>query len=66
MGIEILSFVIKDVFDEVDYLNSLGRPQVANVKRDADIGVSEAERDAGIKASSFAIAIVTAEILQTI
>uniref|UniRef100_A0A5K3EYL9 PHB domain-containing protein n=1 Tax=Mesocestoides corti TaxID=53468 RepID=A0A5K3EYL9_MESCO len=48
MGIEILSFTIKDVFDDVDYLNSLGRPQVAKVKRDANIGVAEAERDAGI------------------
>ncbi|VUZ50560.1 unnamed protein product [Hymenolepis diminuta] len=48
MGIEILSFTIKDVFDDVDYLNSLGRPQIAKVKRDANIGVAEAERDAGI------------------
>ena len=48
MGIEILSFTIKDVFDDVDYLNSLGRPQIAKVKRDANVGVAEAERDAGI------------------
>lgn len=49
MGIEILSFTIKDVYDRVEYLNSLGRAQTANVKRDADVGVAEAERDAGIK-----------------
>lgn len=49
MGIEILSFTIKDVYDNVEYLNSLGRAQTANVKRDADIGVAEAERDAGIR-----------------
>ncbi|VDQ02981.1 unnamed protein product [Trichobilharzia regenti] len=49
MGIEILSFTIKDVYDRVEYLNSLGRAQTAIVKRDADIGVAEAERDAGIK-----------------
>lgn len=49
MGIEILSFTIKDVYDRVEYLNSLGRAQTANVKRDADIGVAEAERDASIK-----------------
>lgn len=48
MGIEILSFTIKDIYDKVDYLNSLGRTQTAVVKRDADIGVAEAERDAGI------------------
>lgn len=46
---EILSFTIKDVFDSVEYLDSLGRAQVAVVKRDADIGVAEANRDAGIK-----------------
>ncbi|XP_052220505.1 flotillin-2-like isoform X2 [Dreissena polymorpha] len=49
MGIEILSFTIKDIFDNVQYLSSLGRAQTANVKRDADIGVAEANRDAGIR-----------------
>ncbi|KAI0231141.1 Flotillin-2 [Lamellibrachia satsuma] len=49
MGIEILSFTIKDVFDSVEYLASLGRTQTANVKRDADVGVVEANRDAGIR-----------------
>ncbi|KAG7279366.1 hypothetical protein CRUP_001274 [Coryphaenoides rupestris] len=49
MGIEILSFTIKDVYDKVEYLSSLGKTQTAAVQRDADIGVAEAERDAGIK-----------------
>ena len=49
MGIEILSFTIKDVYDDVDYLKSLGRTQTANVKRDAAIGVAQADRDAGIR-----------------
>ncbi|XP_023698419.1 flotillin-2a-like [Paramormyrops kingsleyae] len=49
MGIEILSFTIKDVYDKVEYLSSLGKSQTAAVRRDADIGVAEAERDAGIK-----------------
>ena len=49
MGIEILSFTIKDIYDNVQYLSSLGRAQTANVKRDADIGVAEANRDAGIR-----------------
>merc|ERR1719351_187049 len=48
MGIEILSFVIKDVVDKVDYLNSIGRAQTARVKGQADIGVAEAEKEAGI------------------
>lgn len=49
MGMEILSFTIKDVEDNVRYLDSLGKTQTANVKRDADIGVAQANRDAGIK-----------------
>ncbi|KAL3057934.1 flotillin-2b [Trematomus bernacchii] len=49
MGIEILSFTIKDVYDKLDYLSSLGKTQTAAVQRDADIGVAEAERDAGIR-----------------
>ena len=52
MGIEILSFVIKDVVDNVDYLSSIGRAQSAIVKKDAAIGVAEAERDSGIVVSA--------------
>ncbi|NWR59936.1 FLOT2 protein, partial [Bucorvus abyssinicus] len=39
----------QDVYDKVDYLSSLGKTQTAAVRRDADIGVAEAERDAGIR-----------------
>lgn len=49
MGIEILSFTIKDVYDNVEYLSSLGKARTAAVKRDANIGVAQAERDAGIR-----------------
>ncbi|XP_065830512.1 flotillin-2-like [Oscarella lobularis] len=49
MGIEILSFTIKDIYDEVQYLDSLGKSQTAAIKRDAEIGVAQANRDAGIK-----------------
>lgn len=49
MGIEILSFTIKDVYDDVQYLQSLGKAQTASVKRDADTGVAQANRDAGIR-----------------
>ena len=44
MGIEILSFTIKDVYDNVDYLSSLGKSQTAAVKRDAEIGVAQVSR----------------------
>ncbi|NXN96883.1 FLOT2 protein, partial [Rhinopomastus cyanomelas] len=44
-----LSSLLQDVYDKVDYLSSLGKTQTAAVRRDADIGVAEAERDAGIR-----------------
>lgn len=49
MGIEVLSFTIKDVRDEVDYLASLGKARTASVKRDASVGIAQAERDASIR-----------------
>ncbi|KAI5696642.1 hypothetical protein M8J75_015760 [Diaphorina citri] len=49
MGIEILSFTIGEVRDSVQYLESLGKSATASVKRDADVGVAAASRDAGIR-----------------
>jgi flotillin len=49
MGIEILSFTIKDINDNCNYLDSLGKTQTAVVIKEADIGVAIANRDAGIR-----------------
>ena len=49
MGIEIMSFTLKKVNDDVQFLDSLGKTQTALVMKDADIGVAEANRDTGIK-----------------
>ncbi|MFN2222849.1 MAG: flotillin family protein [Candidatus Promineifilaceae bacterium] len=51
MGLEIVSFVIKDISDAEGYLEALGRPRIAQVKRDATIGEAEAERDARIRSA---------------
>jgi flotillin len=51
MGLEIVSFVIKDISDVEGYLEALGRPRIAQVKRDAAIGEAEAERDATIESA---------------
>lgn len=40
------------MYDKVEYLSSLGKTQTAAVQRDADIGVAEAERDAGIRVTA--------------
>ena len=49
MGLQIVSFTIKDVRDKQGYLEALGKPRIAVVKRDADIAEAEAVRDARIK-----------------
>lgn len=51
MGLEIVSFVIKDISDSEGYLEALGRPRIAQVKRDATIGEAEAARDATIESA---------------
>ena len=53
MGIEIVSFTIKDIHDSVEYLSSLGKSRAAEVRRDAEVGVAQSERDAGIKESEY-------------
>ncbi|TBL69841.1 flotillin family protein [Paenibacillus thalictri] len=49
MGLQIVSFTIKDLRDKNGYLDSLGKPRIAAVKRDADIAQAEAVRDARIQ-----------------
>ncbi len=51
MGLQIDSFVIKNVQDDEGYLEALGRKRIAEVKRDATIGEAEAKRDS-VKASA--------------
>ncbi len=52
MGLGIISFTIKDIKDEKDYLSSLGIARTSEVKRDAAIGQAFAARDAKIKSAS--------------
>ncbi|CAH1053878.1 flotillin family protein [Paenibacillus pseudetheri] len=49
MGLQIVSFTIKDVRDKHGYLEALGKPRIAAVKRDAEIAEAEALRDARIQ-----------------
>jgi flotillin len=49
MGLEVISFTIKEVKDKNDYIANMGRPDVARIKRDADVATAEAERDTAIK-----------------
>lgn len=49
MGLQIVSFTIKDIRDNNGYLEALGRPRIAQVKRDADIAEANAHRDTEIQ-----------------
>ncbi len=60
MGLAIDSFVIKDIRDREGYLDALGRPRIADVKRKAVIAEQEAaaeeeaaRRDYGIKKAEY-------------
>src|SRR6266513_1709885 len=49
MGLEVSSFTIKEVRDKNEYIVNMGRPDVARIKRDADVAAAEADRDTAIK-----------------
>jgi len=52
MGLEVISFTIKEVRDKNEYISNMGRPDVARIKRDADVAAAEAERDTAIRRAS--------------
>ena len=49
MGLEVISFTIKEVRDKNEYIANMGKPDVARIKRDADVATAEADRDTAIK-----------------
>jgi flotillin len=46
MGLQVVSLTIRNISDKQGYLEALGRPRTAQVKRDAIRGEAEAEREA--------------------
>ncbi len=49
MGLDVISFTIKEVRDKNEYISNMGRPDVARIKRDADVAAAEADRDTAIR-----------------
>src|SRR5438477_8663200 len=41
MGLEVISFTIKEVRDKNEYILNMGKPDVARIKRDADVAGAE-------------------------
>lgn len=51
LGLELISFSLKDIKDAQGYIEALGARRIAEVKRDATIAQSEMERDSTIYAA---------------
>ena len=51
MGLQIVSFTIKEIQDDQGYLDALGKPKIAEVKKEAIVGQSIADREATIQSS---------------
>uniref|UniRef100_A0A674BQ81 Flotillin n=1 Tax=Salmo trutta TaxID=8032 RepID=A0A674BQ81_SALTR len=49
MGIGVVSYTLKDVHDDQDYLRSPGKSRTAQVQKDARIGEAQFKRDAVIR-----------------
>lgn len=49
MGLQIVAFTIKDIRDTHGYLEALGRPRIAAVKREAEVAEASAMRDARVQ-----------------
>jgi flotillin len=61
MGLEVISFTIREISDSRGYLEAIGKTRIAQVKRDAQIGEAEANRDATIRAAQASQEAATAK-----
>src|SRR5258708_39149442 len=49
MGLEVVSFTIKELRDKNEYISNMRRPDIVRIRRDADVAAAEADRDTAIK-----------------
>lgn len=49
MGLEVVSFTVREVRDKNEYIANMGKPDIALIRRQADIAAAEADRDTAIK-----------------
>jgi flotillin len=49
MGLEVISFTIKEVRDDNEYILNMGKPDIAAIKRQAEIASADADRDIAIR-----------------
>jgi flotillin len=67
MGLEVVSFTIREVRDENDYIANMGRPDIERIKKEANIAAALAARDTQIQQANAAreAAVAKAEADQT-
>jgi flotillin len=51
LGLGVIAFALKDFSDTQGYIEALGKPRIAQVKRDAVVAQAETDKDATIKSS---------------
>jgi flotillin len=49
MGLEMISFTIKEVRDQNEYIKNMGLPDIERIKKEANIATAEAQRDTEIR-----------------
>ncbi len=54
MGLEVVSFTIKEVRDENEYISNMGRPEIERIKKEANIAAALAARDTQIQQANAA------------
>jgi flotillin len=54
MGLEVISFTIREVRDKNNYIDNMGRPQIVEIRKQADIAAALAQRDTQIQQANAA------------
>ncbi|HVU68664.1 MAG TPA: SPFH domain-containing protein [Ktedonobacteraceae bacterium] len=54
MGLQVISFTIKDVRDKNNYITNMGLPQVVKIRKEAEIASALAQRDTQIQQANAA------------
>ena len=49
MGLEVVSFTVKEVRDENEFITNMGRPEIERIKKEANIAAALAARDTQIQ-----------------
>lgn len=63
MGLEVISFTVKEIKDQNQYIDNMGRPDIARIQMAANIAAAEAQRDTEIRKAQAAREAAVAKAL---